>query len=193
MAKTRQRIPKLRFTALRNFGWHVSYRDKETDLPKKHLFNIHEREREAEARVLYHGWVLEHLGANQRTYPTQVKKPPRPTKRPDMLSGCVLEVATGLKKAEEARVRAAGEPRRQGSITAPVFRYRVKVIHDFLEFLNERHTDRGTDTAKRLADPQDARSRRPPRQDDDLAWRRTRSGSQRLGGYSRRTDCRRRL
>lgn len=107
MAKTRQRIPKLRFTTWRDLGWHVAYRDKETRIPRKHLFNLHEREREAEARVFYRGWVLEHLGANGKTYPTQVKRPPRPTKRPEMLSGRVLEVATGLKKAEEARVREA--------------------------------------------------------------------------------------
>ncbi|MBK8912994.1 MAG: site-specific integrase [Phycisphaerales bacterium] len=147
MAKTRQRIPKLRFTTWRDLGWHVAFRDKETRIPRKHLFNIHEREREAEARVLYHGWVLEHLGANGKTYPIQIKRPPRPTKRPEMLSGCVLEVATGLKKAEQARVREAGEPRRTGSIAAPVFRDRVKVIHDFLEFLNERH---GTNAITRL-------------------------------------------
>ena len=109
MANTRQRIPKLKFTTWRDLGWHVAFRDKETRIPRKHLFNIHEREREAEARVLYHGWVLEHLGANGKTYPTHVKRPPRPAKKPEMLSGCILEVATGFKKAEEARVRQAGD------------------------------------------------------------------------------------
>ena len=49
MAKTRQRIPKLRFTAWRCLGWHVSFRDRETGSPRKHLFNIRDRERESEA------------------------------------------------------------------------------------------------------------------------------------------------
>jgi hypothetical protein len=139
MAKTRQRIPKLRFTAWRNVGWHVSYRDRETDSPRKHVFNIREREREAEARVLYHGWVLEKLGGNGKAYPTQVKPPPRPRRRPEMLSGCILEVATAFKNAERARMTQPGEPRRQGSISARVFIDRKKQIHDFLEFLNDRH------------------------------------------------------
>lgn len=105
--------------------------------------------------MFYRGWVLEHLGANGKTYPTQVKRPPRPTKRPEMLSGRVLEVATGLKKAEEALVREAGEPRRQGSIAAPVHRDRVKVFQDFLAFLNERH---GTNAITRLRLPDLVRS-----------------------------------
>lgn len=139
MAKTRQRIPKLRFTAWRDLGWHVAFRDQESGIPRKHLFNIREREREAEARILYHGWVLEKLGGNGKAYPTQVKPPPRPPRRSEMLSGCILEVATAFKKAEQSRVRQAGESRRQGSIAPAVFRDRKKQIQDFLEFLNDRH------------------------------------------------------
>jgi hypothetical protein len=78
MAKTRQRILKLRFTAWRKLGWHVAFRDRATGSPRKHLFNfnIREHEREAEARVLYHAWVLEHLGETQ-TRSTR----PRPSRR----------------------------------------------------------------------------------------------------------------
>lgn len=151
MANTRQRIPKLRFTTLRNLGWHVAYRDLETRRPRKHTFNIRDREREAQARVLYHAWVLERLGGNAKAYPTEAKRPPKRLKPTEMLSGCILEVATGLKKSEEARVRQPGEPRRQGSIAAPVYRDRVKVIHDFLEFLNDRHGP-GAIAKLRLAD-----------------------------------------
>lgn len=85
MSKGVQRISKLRLTKWRDLGWHVAYLDEETRVLRKHLFNIREREREAEARVLYHRWVLEHLGANGKTCPTQVKRPPRPTKRPELL------------------------------------------------------------------------------------------------------------
>lgn len=111
MAKTRHRIPKLRFTAWRDLGWHVAFRDQETGIPRKHLFNIREREREAEARILYHGWVLEKLGGNGKAYPIQIKAPPRPPRRSDMLSGCILEVATAFKKAEQSRVRQPGGDR----------------------------------------------------------------------------------
>jgi hypothetical protein len=127
MAKTRQRIPKLRFAAWRDLGWHVANRDAESGTPRKHLFKIREREREPEARILYHGWVLEKLGGNGKAYPIQIKPPARPPRRSEMLSGCILEVATAFKKAEQDRVRQPGEPRRQGSIAPPVFRDRKKL------------------------------------------------------------------
>ena len=62
MAKTRQRIPKLKFTAWRNLGWHMAYRDHKTHIPRKHIFNDRERECEADARVLYHAGCSNSLG-----------------------------------------------------------------------------------------------------------------------------------
>lgn len=152
MAKTRQRIPKLRFTSWRKLGWHVAFRDRNTGVPRKHLFNIREREREAEARVLYHAWILEHLGGNaDGKFPTKVTPAKRIRPSGKALSGSLLEVASGLKDAERERVRKPGEPRRRGTIAAPVFRDRAKCIRDFLTFLNERHGS-GAVSRMRLAD-----------------------------------------
>lgn len=65
MAKgSRVRVPKLRFLANRGIGWHVSYRDPATGIPRKHRFRIDDRAREGEARAFYHAWVAKHLGVN---------------------------------------------------------------------------------------------------------------------------------
>lgn len=140
MAKTRQRIPKLRFTTWRKLGWHVTYRDRQTGTPRKHLFNIREREREAEARLLYHAWILENLGGNNDgKFPTKVQPAKKRKPTGQALSGSLLEVASSLKESERLRIRKPDEPRRRGTIAAPVFRDRAKVIRDFLEFLNARN------------------------------------------------------
>ena len=141
LAKTRQRIPKLRFTTWRKLGWHVAFRDPKTGTPRKHLFNIRDREREAEARVLYHAWVAEHLGANgQSKLPTKAPVPVRAPKRDTrILSGSIAEIASGFLDAEEARARVGSEPRRRGTIAAPVLRDRQKCVHEFLGFLNTQH------------------------------------------------------
>lgn len=152
MAKTRQRIPKLRFTGWRKLGWHVNFRDRKTGVPRKHLFNIREREREAEARLLYHAWILENLGGNQDgKFQTEVE--PARKRRPtgNALSGSLLEVASGLKESERLRIRKPDEPRRRGTIAPPVFRDRAKIIRDFLEFLNARR-GAGAVSRMRLAD-----------------------------------------
>lgn len=152
MAKTRQRIPKLRFTSWRQLGWHVTFRDRQTGTPRKHIFSIREREREAEARVLYHAWVLEHLGGNGAgKFPTKVEpaKKPRPTGK--ALSGSLLEVASSLKESERQRIRKPEEPRRRGTIAPPVFRDRAKIIRDFLEFINARNSP-GAVSRMRLVD-----------------------------------------
>lgn len=152
MAKTRQRIPKLRFTGWRKLGWHVNFRDRKTGVPRKHLFNIREREREAEARLLYHAWILENMGGNQDgKFQTEVEpvRKRRPTGK--ALSGSLLEVASGLKESERFRIRKPDEPRRRGTIAPPVFRDRAKIIRDFLEFLNARR-GAGAVSRMRLAD-----------------------------------------
>jgi len=137
--KHRNRTPKLRFTSWRGIGWHVSYRDPATRSPRKHVFNIREREREAEARLLYHAWVLEHMGGkNPNGHASRAALPPRSSSS-KLLSGSVLDVATGLIESERLRARTDDGLRRRGTIAAAGFRDRTKQIHDFLSFLNERH------------------------------------------------------
>lgn len=149
---SRTRVPKLRFTRLRDIGWHVSYRDRATRSPRKHRFGILERDREADARILYHAWVLEHLGGNgTTTHPTTAAPPARRKLSSDVLSGSLLEIGSGLIESERSRSRTGDEARRQGTIAAPVFRDRKKQIHDFLAFLNERHGP-GAVARMRLAD-----------------------------------------
>ena len=111
MSKTRQRIPKLRFTTWRSLGRHVCYRDREAGSPRKHLFNIRDREREPEARILYHAWVLEHLGGNgDGKFPTKAKLPTRQRKTGEVLSGSLLEITSGLIESERSRARSGQEP-----------------------------------------------------------------------------------
>lgn len=153
MAKTsRQRIPKLRYTSNRGIGWHVSYRDHSTRHSKRHRFGIEEREREPEARTRYHAWLVRHLdGNNTQAHATNAKPPVGRTGNTKMLSGSILEIASGLIESERTRVRSIGEPRRRGSLAAPVFRDQKKQIRDFLEFLNERH-GAGSVSRLRIAD-----------------------------------------
>jgi len=55
----KRRVPQLKFTELRGIGWHVSYRDRETNRPRKHRFQV---ETKAEAEKAYHAWVAAFLG-----------------------------------------------------------------------------------------------------------------------------------
>ena len=119
----KKRVPKLKYLDSRNIGWHVSYRDRETGVRRRHRFNITEKEREPEARVLYLSWVLEHMGGDaSERFPTKAKLQPRRAKTTDMLSGCLLEVASGVIESERSRSRDGNEPRRRGTIAAPVFK-----------------------------------------------------------------------
>jgi integrase len=138
--RKRTRVPKLVFDPTRNVGWHVSYRDPRTGHSHRHRFGVTEREREKDALGLYHAWVAERLGGNtEKNLPTKVEpaKKPRPTGK--ALSGSLLEVASSLKESERQRIRKPEESRRRGTIAAPVFRDRAKVIRDFLEFINARN------------------------------------------------------
>lgn len=136
----RKRVPKLTFLSSQGVGWCVSYRDPETGLPTRHRFGIREKEREPEAQLLYHAWVLEHLGGdNVRSYPTKVARKPKSAPNPKLLSGSLLEIATGLIDSERIRSRKDDAPRRRGTIAPKVFGDRKKQIRDFLTFLNERH------------------------------------------------------
>lgn len=60
--RTRVRVPKLKFTTVRNVGGHASYRDPRTGHSHRHRFGIVEREKEALA--LCHAWVSERLKGN---------------------------------------------------------------------------------------------------------------------------------
>lgn len=153
MAKARRlRIPKLRFTNLRDIGWYVAYRDRTTNKARRHRFGIPERTREREARVLYHAWVTEHLGGPPSApLPTRAKARAKHGPPADVLSGSVLDIASGLIDAERARARTDDQPRSRGTIAAAVFRDRTKQIRDFLAFLNERHGDRAV-ARLRIAD-----------------------------------------
>ena len=142
MAKTaRQRIPKLRFTSIRGIGWHVAYRDKNSGHSRRHRFGIIDRHREPDARALYHKWLAEYLGGPSPLAPATItaKPPPKHGLKVKILSGSILAISTSLTEAERTRVRNANEPRRRGTIAAPVFRDLSKQIRDFLEFLNGRH------------------------------------------------------
>ena len=153
MAKARRlRIPKLRFTDVRDIGWYVAYRERTTRKSRRHRFGIRERDREREARVLYHGWVIEHLGGNTSgAHPTKARPPGKSSAKTDVLSGSLLEIASGLIEVEKSRARSDGEPRRRGTIDRRVFRDQKKQITDFLEFLNER-CGTGAVARLRLAD-----------------------------------------
>ena len=74
------------------------------------------------------------LSRLQQAHPRRGRGP-----KTKMLSGSILDIASGLIEAERARTRTANEPRRRGTIAGPFFRDLKKQIRDFLEFLNGRH------------------------------------------------------
>jgi len=135
------RIPKLRFTESRGIGWHVSYRDPETGTPRKHRFGISERAREEEAVAAYHRWLGEHLNGEtpEPLYARKPKSPKsdKPTPSPaETLTasepGSMMDIASGLIASLQARVRGAGERRRQGTIARRGFIDRRRHIRDSL-------------------------------------------------------------
>lgn len=148
----KKRIPKLSFTVIQRIGWHVSYRDPTTGMPRKHPFGLPERSDEERAKPLYHAWVAKHLGldtglsTNDPRLPVQKK-----TFGPTPLAGSLIEVGSSLIESERARIRKDGEARRRGTIDPRVFVDRSKHIQDFLRFLNERHGP-GAVSKFRLAD-----------------------------------------
>lgn len=153
----RNRTPKLRFTSNRGIGWHVVFREKVTNSPRRHRFGISDREREPEARLLYHAWMHEHLGGQSLNGESKdqhraPKGPPPPDPSgAEALSGSLLEIASMLVDNERERVRGDYEPRRRGTVHARVFMGRKKQVYDFLGFLNERHGP-GAVSRLRLAD-----------------------------------------
>ncbi len=146
----KKRTPKLHFSALRGIGWHVTYRDPSSGIPKKHRFGIREKDREPEARVAYHRWLAEFLeNGPSKPQPKSVPNDTGSDKRSSKLApkqtvvpGRVVHVASGYLAALEARVRDHNESRRQGTISKAVYMDRRKHVRDFLEYLNEQHGER---------------------------------------------------
>lgn len=141
------RAPKLSFTETRRIGWHVSYRDPLTGVPTRHAFGLTDRNQEDEARIRYHAWLAKHLGGETpvrrpeslRTVGPPAQRQHSPKPHVEITPGSLIEIASGLIDAEEARTRKDGDPRRRGTITSHVFVDRRKQIRDFLAFLNQRH------------------------------------------------------
>ena len=38
--RRKKRVPQLKYTASRNIGWHVSFRDPRTNMPRRHRFGM---------------------------------------------------------------------------------------------------------------------------------------------------------
>jgi integrase len=143
--RRKKRVPELKYTKVRDIGWHVSFRDPETGIPRKHRFEAKNR---ADADREYHEWVVLFLKGE---LPERPKK--RPVKRhrlkPDneggltgvaekVLDGSLVRVASSLLNFEESRVRRENEPRRRGSITRNLFQRRKQYSKEFLRFINDR-------------------------------------------------------
>jgi integrase len=140
----KKRIPKLAYTDHRGIGWHVSFRDPTSGLPRKHRFGQVPQDR---AQILYHQWVVEHLDGK----PVEAPKPGpklQPLAPPshaaalvvkDVTPGSLLHVATDLLHFDESRTRKDGSARTRGTIHSRVRLNRRKMLLDFLEFMNERH------------------------------------------------------
>ena len=91
---SRLSIPKLRYTANRGIGRHVFYRDRLSRTPRRHRLGLPEPEREREARVLYHAWVLEHLGGDAAPrHPTEAPA----TNRVTVCSGATVPSRMALR------------------------------------------------------------------------------------------------
>ena len=155
MTRHRQRrIPKLRFTKLRGIGWHVSYRDLATGMPRRERFGQIEQ---SEAEAKYHAWLIEHLGVNHAKaagvpVETVAPQPGRPAVAvAQLVPGNLLSVATQLLKLDETRTRKPGEPRARGTIDPLVAGDRKTQLNDFLDFMHEKY-GRGALARMRLED-----------------------------------------
>ena len=146
--RKKKRIPKLKFTNCRNIGWHVSYRDPKTGMPKKYRFGNVSRD---EASTRYQQWLIEFLSG-------QVPAPKKKESAPDLTSdstvaklkalpGSFLLVSSSVIRFDEQRCRKDGEPRRKGTISRQHLETRKHAIRQFLQFLNERY---GKDAVTRL-------------------------------------------
>jgi len=152
----KKRIPQLKHTDVQNIGWHVSYRDPKTGMPRRHRFG---KMSKAKAEEAYYQWLGEFVKG----------KPPERDRRPQrkadaggvsgkrvaiaakIVPGSLLHVASSYLRYEESRAREDGEARRQGSISRTLYKERAQYSKEFLEFLNTRHGE-GAVTRMKLAD-----------------------------------------
>jgi integrase len=141
----KKRVPKLAYTDSRGIGWHVSFRDPVTGLPRKHRFG---RIPNHKAEILYHQWVAEHLDGKfvaaipkpgRKLLPVSLPTKSEPIAVKDVVTGSLLHIATDLLNFDEARTRKDGGPRTRGSIHSRVRLNRRKMLRDFLEFMNLRY------------------------------------------------------
>lgn len=144
----KRRIPALKYTRLRGIGWHVSYRDRETGMPRKERFGMVSR---AEAERAYYTWMVAFLGNDAEALaalrgaaqPTEedIGAPltPAVAARVEAEPGALVHIASGLIQYEERRVRQGPAPWASGTISPQVAADRKKDIKDFLKFLNERN------------------------------------------------------
>ena len=143
----KKRVPELKYTKVRGIGWHVSFRDPKTGVPRKHRFEATNR---ADADKEYHEWVVLFLNGQLPDRPKQRESSKPRLKLSDsdtelkeiaakILDGSLVYVASSLLRYEASRVREENAPRRQGSITKNLFSRRKQYSKEFMQFLNTRH------------------------------------------------------
>jgi len=138
----KKRIPQLKYTDTRGIGWHCSYRDPETDTPRKKRFGMIP---EDEARALYHEWVAKHLRGerqnDEKPKPASSMKYRRNAKRVNakVSPGSLAHVASGLMEYWEKRTREPGKRRARGTIDLRECQARKKYLYDFLDYLNKEY------------------------------------------------------
>ena len=99
-----------------------------------------------QAELAYHKWLAEFLESE----PSAPKgRPIKSMPKPDQslvqsvpsagVAGSVIEVASALLDAFEAKVRDRSAPKVRGTITRPVFTDRRKHVRDFLNHINARY------------------------------------------------------
>ena len=140
-------VPQLKYKALRNIGWHVSFRDPQTNMPRRHRFGMVSRE---EAEAAYHEWVAAHLRgetyslkkARGRRKLDEQLAAPRPNKDgvpAEIVTGSLLHIASGFLTFEESRVNEDAGVRRRGMIMRKTYSSRQQFVREFLQLLNTRY------------------------------------------------------
>ena len=141
----KKRIPQLSYTENRGTGYYVSYRDPETDQPRKHRFGKIPR---SQAIEQYQNWLAAHL-KGETTPP--IKRGPKKlveqigqkqkheTVNADIILGSLLQVCSNFLIYELSRIRAADGPRTQNTISQKQFNTRKQFAQEFMQFLNTRY------------------------------------------------------
>lgn len=151
-----KRIPKLKFTRTRNIGWHVSFRDPDSGMPRKHRFKVSNRkDAEAEYQLWLSAWlggeVLENSSYQKRKRKRDVLDEKEDTTAEKVTPGSLMHITSGLLEYEKARVREEGEAKRKGSISFGLYDERKRYAKEFLGFINSRY-EQGAVGKMQLAD-----------------------------------------